>query len=67
MYFEELASIRRKLRVLLLLTRHFGGGPLAHEMGNVLVDADVKLSCVYGAAEFKVTAYLLRNEVEKKL
>ncbi|KAG2060872.1 putative aminoadipate reductase [Suillus hirtellus] len=45
----------------------YAGGPLAPKMGNALVDAGVKLSCVYGATEFGINTYFFRNSVEQKL
>ncbi|KAG1835273.1 putative aminoadipate reductase [Suillus variegatus] len=45
----------------------YAGGPLAPKMGNALVNAGVKLSCVYGATEFGINTYFFRNSVEQKL
>ncbi|OAX35330.1 acetyl-CoA synthetase-like protein [Rhizopogon vinicolor AM-OR11-026] len=45
----------------------FAGGPLSPKMGNALVDAGVKLSCVFGATEFGPITNLFRNDVEQKL
>ncbi|KAG1905243.1 putative aminoadipate reductase [Suillus fuscotomentosus] len=45
----------------------YAGGPLAPKMGNALVHAGVKLSCVYGATEFGINTYFFRNSVEQKL
>ncbi|KAG1779119.1 putative aminoadipate reductase [Suillus placidus] len=45
----------------------YAGGPLAPKMGNILVNAGVKLSCVYGATEFGINTYFIRNSVEQKL
>jgi hypothetical protein len=47
--------------------QYFAGGPLAPSVGNALVDAGVKLSCVYGATEAGVVTYIFRNEVDQKL
>ncbi|OAX30525.1 acetyl-CoA synthetase-like protein, partial [Rhizopogon vinicolor AM-OR11-026] len=45
----------------------FGGGPLATKVGDILVDAGVTLSSVYGATEIGVITHIHRNEVEQKL
>ncbi|KAG2140138.1 putative aminoadipate reductase [Suillus clintonianus] len=45
----------------------YAGGPLAPKMGNTLVDAGVKLSCAYGATEFGINTYFIRNADEQKL
>jgi hypothetical protein len=45
----------------------YAGGPLAPKMGNALVNAGVKLSCAYGATEFGINTYFIRNSVDQKL
>ncbi|KAG1835812.1 putative aminoadipate reductase [Suillus subalutaceus] len=45
----------------------YAGGPLAPKMGNALVNAGVKLSCAYGATEFGIPTYFIRNSVDQKL
>ncbi|KAG1821117.1 acetyl-CoA synthetase-like protein [Suillus subaureus] len=45
----------------------YAGGPLAPKMGNTLVNAGVKLSCAYGATEFGMNTYFIRNSVDQKL
>ncbi|KAG1750096.1 putative aminoadipate reductase [Suillus lakei] len=45
----------------------YAGGPLAPKMGNTMVDAGVKLSCAYGATEFGINTYFIRNAADQKL
>ncbi|KAG2369146.1 hypothetical protein BDR07DRAFT_1477459 [Suillus spraguei] len=44
----------------------YAGGPLAPKMGNALVNAGVKLSCAYGATEFGINTYFIRDSVDQK-
>ncbi|KAG2095134.1 putative aminoadipate reductase [Suillus discolor] len=44
----------------------YGGGPLAPKIGNILVNAGVKLSCGYGATEFGSSTHFIRNLVDQK-
>jgi thioester reductase-like protein/acyl-CoA synthetase (AMP-forming)/AMP-acid ligase II len=45
----------------------YGGGPLAPQMGNALVNAGVKISCGYGATEIGIVTYSVRKQVDQKL
>ncbi|KAG2145295.1 putative aminoadipate reductase [Suillus bovinus] len=45
----------------------YGGGPLAPKAGNSLVNAGVKISCGYGATEFGILTYSIRNSVDQML
>ncbi|KAG2076565.1 putative aminoadipate reductase [Suillus decipiens] len=44
----------------------YGGGPLAPKMGNILLNAGVKISCGYGATEFGIITYSFRDLVDQK-
>ncbi|KAG2364532.1 putative aminoadipate reductase [Suillus spraguei] len=44
----------------------YGGGPLAPKLGNILVNAGVKVFCGYGATEIGVLTHFFRDSVDQK-